>query len=275
MPAESDQTAGPGRLAGKRVLITGTAGGQGAAVQRAFCEQGAAVVGCDLAEGGAQRTAEELTAAGHVAYGRTVDLTDIDAARQWVDWGVETLGGLDVLYNNAGATDFAPFAEMTQSLWDFAIRNELDSVFYVTLAAWRHMIERGGSIINVGSVCGLVADATLGQSAHTAAKAGVIALARQLAAEGGPHGIRVNCISPGVMATPATKDSPPAVLRHLVGQTFLGRIGTPADVVPAAIYLASDESAYVTGSNLVVGGGWGVGAPLAVLDPAEDMGLPV
>lgn len=221
------------------------------------------MVGCDVAAGGAERTAEELIAAGHVAHGRTVDLANIDAAREWVEWGVETLGGLDVLYNNAGATDFAPFDEMTQSLWEFTIRNELDIVFYVTLAAWKHMRERGGSIINVSSVCGLVADADLGQTAHTAAKAAVIAFTRQLAAEGGPRGIRVNCISPGVIATPATDDSPPDVLRHLVGHTFLGRIGTPADVTPAAVYLASDESAYVTGENLVVGGGWGVGAPFA------------
>jgi meso-butanediol dehydrogenase/(S,S)-butanediol dehydrogenase/diacetyl reductase len=260
---------GAGRLAGKRVLITGTAGGQGAAVQRAFCEEGAAVVGCDIVEGGAEATASELTDAGYRAHGRTVDLADFDAAGEWVDWAAETLGGVDVLYNNAGATDFAPFGEMTREVWEFAIRNELDNVFYVTLPVWKHMTAYGGSIINIGSVCGMVADAALGQSAHTAAKAGVIALSQQLAAEGGPHGIRVNCISPGVIASPATDDNPPEIMQHLIDHTFLRRIGTPDDIVPAALFLASDESAYVTGLNLVVGGGWGAGTPYPARHAAE------
>lgn len=232
-------------------------------MQRAFCEEGAAVVGCDVIDGGAEQQAAELTEQGYRAYGRTVDLSDDQAARRWVEWGVETLGGLDVVYNNAAATNFAPFKDMTKALWKHVIHNELDSTFYVTLAAWPHLIDRGGSIINVSSVSALVADAALGQSAHTVAKAGVIALARQLAAEGGPHNIRVNCISPGVIVTPATAADPPPMLSYLVGHTFLGRVGTPADIVPTAIYLASNESAYVTGANLVVGGGWSVGAPQA------------
>ena len=91
-----------GRLQGKRALITGTAGGQGAIAQRAFCREGASVVGCDVKEGGAERWAAALRAEGYEAHGRTVDLSDPKAARDWVDWGAETLGGIDVLYNNAG-----------------------------------------------------------------------------------------------------------------------------------------------------------------------------
>lgn len=251
----------PGRLGGKRVLITGTGGGQGALAQRMFCEAGAAVVGCDIKEGAAEKQAEFLQAEGYAAYGRTANISTPETARDWVDWGVETLGGLDVLYNNAAATDFAPFADMTRELWDFSIRNELDIIFDVTHAAWRHMTGQGGSIINVASVCGLVADASLRQSAHAAAKAGVIGLTRQLAAEGGPHTIRVNCISPGFIMTPATDDHPQSVLDYFADRTYLRRLGTPADIIPAAVYLASDESSYMTGANMVIDGGWSTGTP--------------
>jgi NAD(P)-dependent dehydrogenase (short-subunit alcohol dehydrogenase family) len=263
MPVEGGR---PPRLSGKRALITGTGGGQGAAAQRAFCEEGASVVGCDKLEGAAERTAEALRAEGFDAHGRTADLSTPEAARQWVDWGVQALGGLDVLYNNAAATDFAPFQEMTRELWDFSIHNELDIVFDVTRAAWPHLIANGGSVINVGSVSGLIADATMGQSAHMAAKAAVIAFSEQLAAEGGVHGIRVNCISPGIIATPATDDIPAPMLQYMIDRTFLGRVGTPADIVPAAVYLASDESSYATGSNLVIDGGWSVGTPPTEID---------
>lgn len=251
----------PKRLLGKRTLITGTGAGQGAAAQRAFCLEGARVVGCDIVPGAAERVAEELRGEGLDAWGETVDLSTPEGARAWVEGGVARLGGLDVLYNNAAATDFAPFAEMTRELWDASLRNELTIVFDVTHAAWSHLTDGGGSVINIGSLSGLFADATLGQSAHMAAKAGVHALTRQLAAEGGPHGVRVNCISPGVIATPATSDLPGPLLAYMRDQTFLGRIGTPADVVPAAVHLASDESAYTTGANLVIDGGWSVGTP--------------
>ncbi len=250
-----------GRLAGKRAFITGTGGGQGAAAQRAFCLEGATVVGCDLRPGAAEENAEQLRLEGFKAYGKTVDLSVPGAAADWIEWGIQTVGAIDILYNNAAATEFAPFGEMTRDLWNFSVRNELDIVFDVTHAAWKHLTENGGSIINTGSVCGMVADATLQQSAHMAAKAGVIALTRQLAAEGGPSRIRVNSISPGFILTPATEDHPPSVLNYFVDRTFLRRLGTPADIFPAAIYLASDESSYVTGSNLVIDGGWSSGTP--------------
>lgn len=250
-----------GRLRGKRVLITGTGGGQGAAAQRAFCREGAVVAGCDIKAGAAEAQAVALRAEGHDAHGVTADISGPDAARDWVEWGIRTLGGIDVLYNNAAATEFAPFAEMTRQLWDFSIRNELDIVFDVVHAAWGHMTVHGGSIINVGSVCGMVADATLQQSAHMAAKAAVIALTKQLAAEGGRHGIRVNCISPGFIVSPATEDHPQSVFDYFIDRTYLRRLGTPEDIVPAAIYLASDESSYVTGANLVIDGGWSTGTP--------------
>lgn len=138
LAAQSNSQPRLGRLSGKRILITGTGGGQGAAAQRAFCQEGAVVVGCDLRNGAAEKAAQVLTLEGFEAYGKTVDLTVAGAAREFVDWGVEVLGGLDVVYNNASATEFAPFADMTRELWDFSIRNELDIVFDVAHVAWRH-----------------------------------------------------------------------------------------------------------------------------------------
>lgn len=251
-----------GRLAGKRVLITGTGGGQGAAVQRAFNKEGAITVGCDRVAGAAEACAETLRKEGLEAFGMTVDLSDSGRAQEWVDWGVEQMGGLDVVYHNAAATEFAPFDEMTRDLWDFTIRNEVDMVFDVIHPAWRHLMDRGGSIITIGSVAGLAADANLGQSAHMAAKGAVIALTRQLAAEGGAHRIRVNCISPGVILTPALDDLPQSMKTYFSDRTYMGRLGTVADIVPAAIYLASDESSYMTGANLVIDGGLTTGTSL-------------
>jgi len=246
-----------GRLAGKRVLITGTAGGQGAAAQRLFCEQGAAVVGCDVRSGAAEAAAEELRASGLQAYGRTVDLSDPGDARDWVEWGAAELGGIDVLYNNASATALAPFEEMTVEQWRFTIANELDLLFYTTSPAWPHLKRSRGSIINTASVCATIGERTLGFAAHAAAKGGVLAFTRQLAAEGAPHGIRANAISPGFIASPATEVVPPEYRRRVVQRLhMLPREGTPEDVAKLALYLASDESSFATGANFVIDAGW-------------------
>jgi meso-butanediol dehydrogenase/(S,S)-butanediol dehydrogenase/diacetyl reductase len=246
-----------GRLDGKRVLITGTGGGQGAAAQRLFCGEGAAVVGCDVKDGAAEATAEALRAEGQQAWGRTVDLADPEAARAWVEWGAEELGGIDVLYNNASATALAPFGEMTLEEWRFTIVNELDILFYTTSPAWPHLERSRGSIINTASVCATIGEKTLGFAAHAAAKGGVLAFTRQLAAEGAPLGIRANAISPGFIASPATEVVPPEYRKRVVERLhMLDREGTPEDIAPIALYLASDESAFATGANFVVDGGW-------------------
>ena len=193
------------RLEGKRVLITGTAGGQGEAAQAMFAREGARIIGCDVQEGAAEKTADALRADGHDVTGFTVDLADAEAAARWVDESAERLGGIDVLYNNAAGAGFAPFAEMSLELWRHVIRVELDIVFHTTQPAWRHLRATGNSsIINTASMSGLRGIAPLGQAAHSAAKGGVIALTRTLAAEGAPDGIRANTISPGFVKSPAT-----------------------------------------------------------------------
>lgn len=243
------------RLEGKRVLITGTAGGQGAAAQELFVREGARVVGCDVQEGAAEETARALREQGHDATGFTVDLTDPDAARAWVEAGVDALGGLDVLYNNASGVGFAPFSDMTLELWRHVMRVELDLVFHVTQPAWRHLIDGGGAIINTASASGRRGCGPA-QVAHAAAKGGVIAMTRALAAEGAAHGVRVNAISPGFVTSPGTDQLVSQEARaYAVSLQLIDRPGRCDEIAYLAAYLASDESAWVTGQNYGIDGG--------------------
>ena len=143
-----------GRLDGKVALITGTAGGQGAAAARLFAAEGATVVGCDLDAERARAVADEIAAGGGaMSVDAPVDLAEPDAAAAWVGRAVANAGGIDVLYNNASAPRVGPFEEMTWEDWRFTQRNELDLIFTVTSAAWPHLVARGGGvIINTASV---------------------------------------------------------------------------------------------------------------------------
>jgi meso-butanediol dehydrogenase/(S,S)-butanediol dehydrogenase/diacetyl reductase len=234
-----------GRLDGKIALITGTAGGQGAVAARLFAEQGAVVVGCDVKE-----------APGVVR----VDLTDEQQVRRWVDDAARTHGRIDILYLNAGATRFSPLEDVTAEEWNFVLRHELDVVFFPVKHAWKHLVQSGNAaVVLVGSTAGLTGSLTNPRVAHTVTKGGVISLTKQLAAEGARHGIRVNCVSPGMIETPATRgdllaDDHP--MRRVAQAIPLGRIGTAEEAVQCALFLASDEASYVTGANLVVDGGW-------------------
>jgi NAD(P)-dependent dehydrogenase (short-subunit alcohol dehydrogenase family) len=175
----------------------------------------------------------------------------------WIDGPPRAHGGIDVLYNNAGATRFDPIEEESYEDWRFAIRNELDVVFLACKHAWPHLRARGGgSVINVGSTAGLTGSLALDRSAHTASKGGVIALTRQLAVEGARHGIRVNCISPGMILSPATSEPIFEHPMHRIRDHIpLGRVGEPEGVARCALFLASDDSSYMTAANLVLDGG--------------------
>jgi NAD(P)-dependent dehydrogenase (short-subunit alcohol dehydrogenase family) len=253
-----------GRLQGKIALITGVGGGMGVAAARRFAAEGARVVGCDLDEQGAATT-EQLVRSegGEITVMGGVDLGDAEAARTWVDEAVATYDGIDVLYNNASTQRFAPIEELSVEDWDFTMRNELDLVFYTVKAAWPHLKRHGGgAIVNVGSIAATRGVEFMAQNAHSTAKGGVVALTLQLVVEGGPHGIRANVISPGLVATPNTAPmlaDPPERMRTVVLDRIpLGRHGQPEDVVNAAVFLASDESAWISGAHLVVDGGGSV-----------------
>ena len=167
-------------------------------------------------------------------------------------------GRLDVLYNNAASVHFAPVEELTPKLWTETLKGELDIVFMPTRAAWRHLARQGGSIINSASLSGMRRLEYIGATAHAASKGGVIAMTRQLAFEGAPHGIRCNSISPGPIATPATQqalEADPQFRRHFSAWPLLGPGGEADDVAHAALFLASDESAWITGINIAADGG--------------------
>jgi NAD(P)-dependent dehydrogenase (short-subunit alcohol dehydrogenase family) len=250
------------RLAGKVTLITGTAGGQGAAAARLFAAEGARVVGCDLDAVGSETVAAEVRAAGGdmVSFG-PVDLADPGSAAGWIDDAVAAAGRIDVLYNNASAPRVGPFEELTLEDWRFTIHNELDLIYTVTTAAWPHLKAAAGTIINTASVSAHRGARFTEQAAHGAAKGGVLALTRHLAASGARHGIRANSISPGLIVTPQIApflDDPEHPMHDMARSHPLGRLGAPEDVARVALFLASDDAAYLNAVDIVVDGGQAV-----------------
>jgi NAD(P)-dependent dehydrogenase (short-subunit alcohol dehydrogenase family) len=250
-----------GRLEGKVALITGTAGGQGRAAALAFAAEGAKVVGCDVKQAEAEETVELVRSlGGEMSSTAPLDLGDSKQARSWVEAAAALHGGFDVLYNNAASPKFVPIAELSDDDWHYTIRNELDLIFYVVSQAWKHLVARGGgSIINTGSISGMSSlRQTPGNFAHAATKGAVIALTRELASEGGAHNIRANSISPGMVESPATAKQleVPGFRQGHLDAIMLSRTGRPEDIASLAVYLASDESAWVTGANFVIDGGF-------------------
>lgn len=247
------------RLEGKVALITGIGGGMGREAAIRFAAEGAVVVGCDLNAEGLEETVRLVREAGGTIAGTApVNVGDPDEVARWIDDGAEQHGAVDILYNNASIQRFGAIDEISVEDWRFAIDMELNLVFYAVRAAWKHLKVRGGVIVNIGSIAGTRGVEFMAQNAHGAAKAGVINLTQQLAVEGGPHGIRAVCISPGFIQTPATKflvDNPPAALKAAWDRAPLSGVGQPSDVVNAAVFLASDEASWITGVNLVVDGG--------------------
>jgi meso-butanediol dehydrogenase/(S,S)-butanediol dehydrogenase/diacetyl reductase len=230
------------RLAGKVCFITGTAGGQGAAAAARFEREGAVVVGCDIKTDG-------------------IDLADPEQASGWIERGVAEVGRIDVLYNNASATRVGPFEDLTWDAWQFTLRNELDLIFTVTKAAWPHLQASRGLIINTASVSAWRGAVFQEQAAHGAAKGGVLALTRHLAASGARHGIRANSISPGLIVTPQIAEffEDPSHPMHGMRESHpLGRLGEPEDVANVALFLASDDAAYLNAIDIVVDGGQSV-----------------
>jgi len=273
----------PGRLAGKVAVISGTAGGQGRQAALQFAAEGAKVVGCDVKVAEAEETVEMVRAAGgEMVSFQPVDLTDEDAVVQWLADAEAAYGGFDILYNNAAVAKAANLEDVTRADWDWNMANEVTLVYMAVRHALPAFERRGGGvIINVGSIAGMVGSGMPGNAAgnlvHCVAKAAVIRLTENLAIELASRKIRVNSISPGVIDTPQLRpflgeeeDAPLRVL--FASKCLVPRIGQPEDIVNAAVFLASDESSYITGVNLPVDGGFsasgGVGQPNNEVDEA-------
>jgi NAD(P)-dependent dehydrogenase (short-subunit alcohol dehydrogenase family) len=247
------------RLKNKVCVITGTGSGMGRAAAKFFAAEGANVVGCDVNAASAQSTLDEVRRAGGAMISlHPCDMTVRANVDQLMRLAVDTYGGIDVLYNNGSMAYFAWLADMTYEDWSKTLREELDLVFHACQAVMPYMIKRGGgSIINVGSVSAHIAYKVLPAVAHMAAKGGVVAMSKQIAMEGGKNKIRCNTISPGLVETAQTRAfiNTPEWFAPMLDKLMLGRVGQPEDIAPLAVYLASDESSWVTAADFSVDGG--------------------
>ncbi|NBD27797.1 SDR family NAD(P)-dependent oxidoreductase [Paenibacillus glycinis] len=242
------------------MLITGTGDGQGRVAALTFAREGAKVVGSDIKAESNDETAELVRrAGGEMTSIAPIDLTDPEQARKLVEDAVSAYGGLDVDYNNAAMQYFGPMPDFAIEHWRATIAGELDIPFFVSKYAWPHLVKRGGgAIINVASMASMIAGETPPMVAHGAANAGVIAMTRQFALEGAPHGIRSVAISPGPILTPASDrdlGDNQAARDAITGKTLLKRFGRPEEVVELAAFLASDRASYITGANYAVDSG--------------------
>ena len=249
-----------GRLDGRSCVLTGAAGGIGRATAARLAAEGARLLLSDLDADGVAAVAVEVVAGGADAHAVACDVTrddDLDRLRAAVE---ERFGGLDVLVNNHGAIVGRPFLEATDAEWDAVHGVVLRSVFTLSRRLVPLMLGReGASVVNLASVGGIVALG--GMSAYGAAKAGVIHLSKVMAVDLAPHGIRVNAVCPGVIDTPQPRQfvagahDPDAAFAAFAPLHVLGRVGRPEEVADAILYLASQESSFVTASAFIVDGG--------------------
>jgi NAD(P)-dependent dehydrogenase (short-subunit alcohol dehydrogenase family) len=250
------------RLAGKRVLITGAASGMGAAAAALFAGEGARVAVVDVSEAG-ERVAAEIQDSGGEAFFTPADVTDAGAVERAVDATVSRLGGLDVLYNNAGIgpPEDAAIHELDESVWDRVMNVNVRGMYLCCRFGVAAMLSapapRLASIVNTASIAGLVGNSTVPASAYTVSKGAVMALTKQVAVSYAGDGIRCNAMCPGPIETPilAPFFAEPGVRERFESRIPLGRMGTPEDVARLALFLASDESSFMTGALIVIDGG--------------------
>jgi dihydroanticapsin dehydrogenase len=249
------------QLEGKVAIITGAATGIGRATAVLFAREGASVVVADINEDDAQRTVADIKDEGGSARFVQTDVSEAEDVRTLMEKAAEEIGGIDVIVNNAGAQRSGAVTEFEESEWDLLMRVNPRSCFLGAKYSVPYLRERGGgSIVNVSSLAGLKGGP--GMTAYSASKGAIIAFTRALAGELAPDNIRANSVCPGWIDTPFNE---PAIefmggraqQEEMVQQTVpLKRQGTPEEIAPGILYLASDASSYVTGQELVIDGGF-------------------
>ena len=248
-----------GRLADKVCVITGTGGDIGRASAELFAREGARVVGAGLHAEDAEETVRlVLEAGGEMVSLHPCDLSRAENCQALVDLALSAYGRIDVLFNNAAKASFNWLEDISEAEWKTNMDAEVNLVFLLTRAGWPHLRASRGVLVNTASANAYSTFKPLPSLAHTTAKAGIIAMTRQLAMEGAPHGIRANSISPGVVETNQTRAQlrDPEWAGYMIGaRTLLGRPAQPSEIATAALFLACHESSYVTGVDLVVDGG--------------------
>jgi 3-oxoacyl-[acyl-carrier protein] reductase len=235
------------RLKGKTAVITGGARGLGGAMAKLFSENGARVIACDMNE--PENVYENVEF-------YKLNVTDVEACKKFTEYAVEKYKKIDILVNNAGITKDGMTRKMTDDMWDAVIAVNLKGVFNLTRFIGPHMEDTGGgSIINISSVVGEYGN--IGQINYAASKGGVISMAKTWAKEFARKGVPVRCnaIAPGYIMTDILKSVPQELLDKFAASTMLGRLGQPDEIAKAALFLASDDASYVTGTVLSVNGG--------------------
>lgn len=242
------------RFADKITLVTGGAKGIGRAVARAFAAEGSRVTILDIDETTAVATVQELRSEGKSIDYVKVDITDYGQVKETIDRIAAVRGRIDILVNNAGGSESIPFLEASEKVWRKIIDLNLMATIFLCHTVLPYMVKQGyGRIVNTASTAGRQARPF--GLAYGAAKAGVISITRSLAVAMAPHNIRVNCIVPGTIDTRALDLLRPELVQESLGRTALKRLGKPEEVAAAVLFLASEESSYITGHALGVDGG--------------------
>ncbi|HAF49563.1 MAG TPA: 2-deoxy-D-gluconate 3-dehydrogenase [Synergistaceae bacterium] len=241
---------------GKSVLITGGTGSMGSEFARAFSSCGANVVIADVNPQGSDDIIRECESFGTKAYFVKVDLLDVASIKGMVEKSIERLGKIDILCNHAGFNIRKPAVDYSEEEWDKLIGVDLKAIFFVATTVGKHMIERrSGKVINTASVSAARGHKHL--SLYAAAKGGVAQLTKVLAHEWAEYNINVNAIAPGYVVTKQTENyvKNPEVFKSLVSRIPLGRLGSPQDIAPVVLFLASEGASYITGQTVFVEGG--------------------